>query len=88
MNSDPRGHWCIFYCKKSQPTKWHVMKLQRADGVLVSAKTYDEVFKFVKYQSAFDFAKQLITEEPEPKYDATVKRVCRARNDSFYLSGN
>ena len=88
MNSDPRGNWCVFYCKRTDPTKWHVMKLQRTDGVMVSAKTYDEVFKFLKYQTAFDFVKQLITEEPEPKYDAWVKRVCRTGETGFYLSGN
>jgi len=87
MNSDPRGQWCIFYTKTKE-TVWHTMKLQRSDGVLVSAKTYDEVFKFVKYQDAWQFAKNLITDGPEPKYDAQVKRVCRARGDAFYLSGN
>jgi len=87
MNSDPNGIWCILY-RKYQSKDYHVMKLQRADGVLVSAKTYDEVFKFVKYQAAFQFAKKLLTEEPEPKYDAVVRRVCKARGKAFYLSGN
>jgi hypothetical protein len=64
------------------------MKLQRSDKVLVSAKTYDDVFKFVKYQQAFDFVKEILTEEPEPKYDAQVKRVCKTGDHSFYLSGN
>ena len=88
MNSDPKGNWCVFYCKVDDITNWHTMKLQRSDGVLVSAKTYDEVFKFSKYQAAFQFAKNLLTEDPEPKYDAVVRRVCRARGTSFYLSGN
>jgi hypothetical protein len=88
MNSDSRGNWCIHYCKRQDPTTWYVMKLQRSDGVLVSAKTYNEVFKFVKYHDAWEFAKNLITVEPEPKYDATVKRVCLARGSSFYLAGN
>lgn len=87
MNSDPRGNWCIFYTKAKENV-WHTMKLQRSDGVLVSAKTYDEVFKFVKYHDAWEFAKNLITAEPEPKYDALVKRVCRTGETSFYLSGN
>jgi hypothetical protein len=64
------------------------MKLQRSDGVLVGAKTYDEVFKFNRYKEAWDFAKNLITDGLEPKYDAQVKRVCRARGEAFYLSGN
>lgn len=88
MNSDPHGNWCVHYCKKSDTTTWNVMKIRRSDGVIVSAKTYSDVFKFVKYQEAFDFVRQLITEEPEPKYDATVKRVCLAREDAFYLSEN
>ena len=57
------------------------------DGVLVSAKTYDDVYKFNRFKEAFDFAKNLITDNP-PKYDAEVKRVCRAKGDAFYLSGN
>jgi hypothetical protein len=69
------------------PNVWHTMKLWRKDGVLVSAKTYDEVYKFNRFKEAFDFAKNLVTENP-PKYDAQVKRVCRAREDAFYLSGN
>jgi hypothetical protein len=88
MKSDSNGNWCILYRRYQPGAEYHVMKLQRSDGVLVSAKTYDEVFKFVKYQAAFEFAKKLITEEPEPRYDATVRRVCRARGKSFYLSGN
>ena len=88
MISSSIGHWCVFYCKKGDPTNWNVMKLQRKDGVLVAAKTYDDVFRFSKYETAFAFVKELITEEPEPRYDATVKRVNRARGDAFYLAGN
>jgi len=64
------------------------MKLQRSDGVIVSAKTYDEVFKFVNYKDAWNFAKSIITTEPEQKYDAEVRRVCRTGENLFYLSGN
>ena len=64
------------------------MKLWRQDGVLVSAKTYDDVYKFTRYKEAWEFAKNLITEEPSPKYDAQVKRVCRQREGGFYLAGN
>ena len=88
MKSDSRGQWCIFYSKVKEPMKWHVMKLQRADDVLVAAKTYDEVYKFLKYKDAWNFAKGLLNEKPEAKYDATVKRVCKARGDAFYLAGN
>jgi hypothetical protein len=88
MKSDPNGNLCIFYCKKNDPTNWNTMKLRRIDGVLVSAKTYDDVFKFAKFQTAFDFVKKLLTEEPEARYDAQIKRVCRARGDAFYLTGN
>jgi hypothetical protein len=88
MNSDSKGNWCVFYSKIDDNTNWHTMKLQRSDGVLVSAKTYDEVFKFVRYKDAFNFVKDLITVEPHPKYNATVKRVCRQRGEGFYLSGS
>ena len=88
MSANQKGNWCIFYRKLSEPTVWYTMKTWRKDGVLVSAKTYDDVYKFTKYKEAFDFAKNLINEEPVPKYDAAVKRVCRARGEAFYLSGN
>ena len=88
MSANQTGNWCIFYCKTSDPLKWHTMKLWRQDGVLVSAKTYDEVYNFTRYKEAWEFAKNLITEEPSPKYDAQVKRVCRQRKGGFYLAGN
>ena len=87
MSANQKGDWCIFYCKSSDRMSWHTMKLWRNDGVLVSAKTYDDVYKFSRYKEAFDFAKNLITEDP-PRYDAQVRRVCKARGDSFYLSNN
>ena len=87
MSTNQQGNWCIFYCKESEPLKWHTMKLWRSDGVLVSAKTYDDVYKFNRFQEAWQFAKNLITENPR-RYDAQVKRVCRQRGDGFYLSGN
>ena len=88
MSADQKGDWCIFYRKLDDPTVWYTMKLWRKDGVLVSAKTYDDVYKFNRFKEAFEFAKNLITEEPVPKYDASVKSVCKARGDKFYLSGN
>jgi hypothetical protein len=64
------------------------MKTWRKDGVLMSAKTYDDVYKFGRFKEAFDFAKNLITGAGTvPIYDAQVKRVCHARGDAFYLSG-
>ena len=87
MSANQQGNWCIFYCKSSDPTVWHTMKLWRSDGVIVSAKTYNDVYKFSRYKEAWDFAKNLIIENPR-RYDAQVKRVCRARGDAFYLSGN
>jgi len=86
--TDQTGQWCIFYRKMTEPKVWYTMKLYRTDGVLVSAKTFDEVYKFTRYKEAFDFAKSLITDDPNPKYDATVKRVCRKGKTGFYLSGN
>jgi len=88
MSGSQTGNWCIFYRKLSEPTVWYTMKLRRSDGIIVSAKTYDEVYKFNRFKEAFDFVKNLITEGPEPKYDAAVKRVCRRGENSFYLSGN
>jgi len=89
MSADQTGQWCIFYSKLGEPELWHTMKLWRKDGILVSAKTYDEVYKFRRFKEAFDFAKNLITGSGTvPIYDAQVKRVCKARGTAFYLSGN
>ena len=88
MSASQTGNWAIFYRKLEEPNIWYTMKLWRKDGVLVSAKTFDDVYKFNRFKEAFDFAKNLITEEPTPKYDAQVKRVCKARGTGFYLAGN
>ena len=87
MSASQTGNWCIFYCKIGEPTVWHTMKTWRYDGVLVSAKTYDDVYKFRRYREAWEFAKNLITEEP-PRYDVEVKRVCKQRGEGFYLAGS
>ena len=87
MISDHKGTWAIFYRKLDEPMVWKTLRYKRSDGVLVSAKTYDEVYKFNRFKEAFDFIKELITID-NPVYDAQVKRVCRARGESFYLSGN
>ena len=88
MSASQTGNWAIFYRKLEEPNIWYTMKLWRKDGVLVSAKTYDDVYKFNRFKEAFDFAKNLITEEPTPKYDAEVRRACTARGNAFYLAGN
>ena len=87
MSANQTGNWCIFYRKVEDPNVWYTMKLWRKDGVLVCAKTYDEVYKFNRFKEAWQFAKNLITDIP-PKYDAEVRRVCKARNNAFYLAGN
>ena len=85
MNSDSRGHWCINYKKFGDAGPWKTMKLQRSDGVIVAAKTYDEVFKFVKVNQAFLFAKKLLA---EGKYDATIKKISKVDGNNFYLAGS
>ena len=57
MSADQKGDWVIFYRKLSNPNVWLTMKLWRSDGVLVSAKTYDEVYKFRRFKEAWNFAK-------------------------------
>tara|TARA_B100001142_G_scaffold28160_1_gene25233 strand:- start:237 stop:506 length:270 start_codon:yes stop_codon:yes gene_type:complete len=89
MSANQKGNWCIFYRKLSEPTVWHTMKTWRKDGILVSAKTYNDVYKFYRYREAWEFAKNLITGAGTvPVYDAEVKRVCKAKESSFYLAGN
>ena len=87
MSAGQLGEWTIFYRRLDEPTEWKTLKYKRSDGVLVSAKTYDDVYKFNRFREAFNFAKELITQDP-PTYNASVKRVCRGRGESFYLSGN
>ena len=88
MSANQKGNWCVCYRKLGvTPYTWSIMKLQRSDGVLVSAKTYTEASKFNRYKEAWDIAKELITQNP-PKYDAQVKRICKAKGDAFYLSGS
>ena len=87
MSADQKGDWALFYRRLDEPTVWKTLRYKRSDGVLVSAKTYDEVYKFNRFKEAFEFAKELITEDP-PTYDLSVKRVCKGRGESFYLSGN
>ena len=87
MSGSATGEWTIFYRRLDEPTVWKTLRYKRSDGVLVSAKTYDDVYKFKRFKEAFEFAKELITEDP-PTYDASVKRVCKGRGESFYLSGN
>ena len=43
--SYPTGMWVIFYRRLDDPNVWKTMRYQRNDGVLVSADTYDNVFK-------------------------------------------
>ena len=85
MKSDSRGHWCINYKKVGDLGPWKTMKIERSDGVIVAAKTYDDVFKFVKVTEAFNFAKRLIS---EGKYDASIKKVSKANGGNFYLAGS
>ena len=87
MSGSATGEWTIFYRRLDEPTVWKTLRYKRSDGVLVSAKTYDDVYKFNRFKEAFEFAKELITEDPHT-YDASVKRVCKGRGESFYLSGN
>ena len=88
MTGSETGDWALFYRRLDEPTAWKTMRYQREDGVLVSTKVYDDVFKFRRFKEAFDFAKELITAKPEPTYDAQVKRVCKAKGEAFYLAGN
>ena len=85
--SYPTGMWVIFYRRLDEPTVWKTMRYQREDGVMVSTKVYDDVFKFRRYRDAFAFTREIIFTDP-PIYDATVKRICKAKGTDFYLSGN
>ena len=87
MSGSATGEWTIFYRRLDEPTEWKTLRYKRSDGVLVSAQTYEDVYKFNRFREAFNFAKELLTQDP-PTYNASVKRVCKGRGESFYLSGN
>ena len=90
MISNPKGMWSIQF-REWEPgqaktgTQYQVMKDRLDEGSLEAAERYDDVFRFLKYQEAFDFAKEILS---TGRYDASVARVCRARGQSFYVSGN
>lgn len=84
IESDPNGMWCIYYAKIDDRKTWNVMKLQRKDGVIVAAKTYDEAFKYSDTNHAFDFMKSLY-DTPDQKYFAEVKRLYRRGENEFYV---
>ena len=56
-----KGEWAIHYRRLDDPQVWHTMRYWRSDGVLVSAKTYDQVYKFNRWKEACEFCKNLIT---------------------------
>jgi hypothetical protein len=72
MTQNTTAMWCIYYRKIDELTNWKTMKLERSDGVLVSTNKRDEVYRFIKIQDAFAFAKKLID---SGKYMAEVKKV-------------
>ena len=45
MSGGQTGDWAIFYRRLDEPTVWKTLRYQRSDGILVSAKTFDEVYK-------------------------------------------
>ena len=87
MDSHPYGMRAVHYCKVEDITKWNVMKRRNSDGVMVSAKIYDDVFRFKKYHDAFEFCRFMNAEEPQI-YDSKPARVCKTGEDKFYLSNN
>ena len=54
MSGGQTGDWAIFYRRLDEPTVWKTMRYQRTDGVLVAAKTYEEVQKFNRFKEAFE----------------------------------
>jgi hypothetical protein len=85
IESDPYGIWCIHYAKFDDIRNWNVMKLQRKDGVLVAAKTFEDVFKFSSATEAFAFLKSLY-QDPELKYSVEVRRIHKAGETNFYVT--
>ena len=78
MSGSATGEWTIFYRRLDEPTVWKTLRYKRSDGVLVSAKTYDDVYKFNRFKEAFEFAKELITcllyTSPSPR-DPKISRM-------------
>ena len=72
MTSESKGMWCIYYRKIEEPTTWKVLKVERSDGVLVSAKKRNEAYTFIRFRDALSYARKLIETN---KYMAEVKKL-------------
>lgn len=73
--------FCIQYWPINMPNKPKVMRRINANGVVVSANKYSEVFMFDSLQDAWDDCKWFY----EHGYDCKIRKCCLNKNDTFWL---
>lgn len=79
--SSTTNTFCIQYWPVNALNKPKVMRRINSNGVVVSAKTYDEVFFYSSLQEAWQDAVWL----QENGYDIKIRKCCKGRNGSFWL---
>jgi|TARA_B100000902_G_C26553995_1_gene548568 tRNA-binding EMAP/Myf-like protein len=81
QHSSTTNTFCIQYWKQGDSANPKVMRRINSDGMVVSAKTYDEVFFYSNLQKAFPDAKWL----QENGFDIKIRKCNLARNNKFWL---
>ena len=73
--------FCIQYWKVGDAANPKVMRRINKDGIIVQAKTYDEVFFYNKMEHAIPDIRWLY----DNGFDGKIKKCNRGRNGSFWL---
>jgi tRNA-binding EMAP/Myf-like protein len=81
QHSSKKNTFCIQYWKQGDPVNPKVMRRINSDGMVVSAKTYDEVFFYSDLKSAFPDAKWL----QDNGFDIKIRKCNLGRNNKFWL---
>ena len=79
--SSTQNTFCIQYWKQGDAAHPKVMRRINTNGVVVSAKTYSEVFFYGTLKEAWADARWF----QDNGYDIKVAKCNKGRNDSFWL---
>ena len=79
--SSKKNTFCIQYWKIGDSANPKVMRRINTNGVVVSAKTYSEVFFYGTLKEAWADARWF----QDNGYDIKVAKCNKGRNDSFWL---
>ncbi|ADO99326.1 hypothetical protein Np050604_226 [Cyanophage S-RIM44] len=73
--------FCIQYWKVGDAANPKVMRRINADGMVISAKKYDEVFFYNRMEHAIDDMRWFY----DNGFDGKIKKCCKGRNGNFWL---